>query len=75
MQFRAPDNGQKTRLKHVERPTEIKKLRKAASCWLYSENILAMRGNMNVKKTLQEVKAFPEMFQCNVFKKKINVTF
>ena len=27
------------RLKHVERLTEIKKLRKGASCWLYSANI------------------------------------
>jgi len=27
----------KTRLKHVERLTEINKLRNFASCWLYSE--------------------------------------
>jgi len=40
VQFRAPDDGRKTRLKHVESLTEINKLRKAASCWLYSENIL-----------------------------------
>ena len=37
-QFRAPDDGGKTRLKHVERLTEIKKLRNFASCWLYSAN-------------------------------------
>jgi len=36
-------------LKHVERLTEIKKLRIVASCWLYSANILAMHGPMNVK--------------------------
>jgi len=39
----------KTRLKHVERLTEINKLRNVASCWLYSANILAMHGPMNVK--------------------------
>jgi len=31
----------KTRLKHVERLTEINKLRNVASCWFYSANILA----------------------------------
>jgi len=30
----------KNRLKHVQRLTEINKLRKVASCWLYSENRL-----------------------------------
>jgi len=40
---------EKNRLKHVQRLTEINKLRKVASCWLYSENILAMHGHMNVK--------------------------
>jgi len=39
----------KNRLKHVERLTEINKLRKVASCWLYSENTLAMHGHKNVK--------------------------
>ena len=39
VQFSAPDNGWKTRLKHVERLTETNKLRKVASFWLYSENI------------------------------------
>jgi len=28
----------KTRLKHVERLTEINKIRNVASCWFYSEN-------------------------------------
>ena len=51
MQFRAPDDGRKNHLKHVERLTEIDKLRKVASCWLYSENILAMHGPKNVKFT------------------------
>jgi len=33
------DDGQKTRLKHVERLTEIKKLWNVASAWLYYENM------------------------------------
>ena len=39
----------KTRLKHVERLTEINKLWTVASCWLYSVNILTMHGPVNVK--------------------------
>jgi len=39
----------KTRLKHVERLTEINQMRNFAPCWLYSANILAMHGPMNVK--------------------------
>jgi len=39
----------KPHLKHVERLTEIYKLWNVASCWLYSANILAMHGHMNVK--------------------------
>jgi hypothetical protein len=39
----------KNRLKHVERLTEIKKLRNVVSCWLYCANILAMDGPVNVK--------------------------
>jgi len=49
MQFCAPDDGRKPRLKHAERLTEINKLRNVAPCWLYSENTLAMHGPMNVK--------------------------
>jgi len=49
VQFWAPDDGRKTRLKHVQSLTEINNSRKVASCWLYSENILAMHGPMNVK--------------------------
>jgi len=37
-----------SRLKHVERLTEINKLRNVAPCWLYCANILAMHGPMNV---------------------------
>ena len=48
VQFCAPDDGRKTCLKHVECLTEIN-LRNVASCWLYSENISAMHGPMNVK--------------------------
>jgi hypothetical protein len=36
-------------LKHIQRLTEISKLRNVASCWLYAANILAMHGPMNVK--------------------------
>jgi len=49
VQFCAPDDGRKNRQKHVERLTKINKLRKVPSCCLYSENILAMHGPMNVK--------------------------
>jgi len=49
VQFWATDDGRKTGLKHVERLTEINKLRNVASYWLYSANILAMHGPMNVK--------------------------
>ena len=38
VQFWAPDDGRKNRLKHVERLTEINKLWNVASCWLYSAN-------------------------------------
>jgi len=49
VQFWAPDDGRKNCLKHVERLTEINKLWNVASCWLYSVNILALHGPMNVK--------------------------
>ena len=49
VQFWAPDDGRKNRLKHVQRLTEINKLWNVASCWLYCANILAMDGPMNVK--------------------------
>jgi len=42
------------RVKHVERRTEINKLRNVAPCWLYSANILAMRGRRNVKKKVYQ---------------------
>ena len=41
VQFWAPDDGRKTRLKHVERRTGIKKFRNVASCWLYCANLSA----------------------------------
>ena len=41
MQFSSPDDGRKSRLKHVERLTEINKLRNVASFWLYPENMLS----------------------------------
>ena len=49
VQFSAPDDGSKTRLKRVECLTEINKLWNVASCWLYSANVLAVHGPMNVK--------------------------
>ena len=49
VQFWAPDDGRKNRPKHVERLTEINKKWNVASCWLYSVNILAMHGPMNVQ--------------------------
>jgi hypothetical protein len=49
VQFWGPGDGRKNRLKHVEGITEINKLRKFASCSLYSVNILATHGYMNVK--------------------------
>ena len=49
VQFWVPDDGRKNRLKHVECLTEINKLWNVASCWLYSANILAMHGHINVK--------------------------
>jgi len=52
VQFWAPDDGWKNRLKHVERLTEINKLWSGASCWLYSANIFAMHGPMNVKQSI-----------------------
>jgi len=53
VQFCATDDGQKTRLKHVERLTEINKLWNLVSCWLYSGNILGMLVLMNVKKKME----------------------
>jgi len=49
VQFWAPEDGWKNRLKHMERLTEINKFWNVAACWLYSVNILAMHRPMNVK--------------------------
>ena len=43
VQFWAPDDGRKNRLKHVERLTEINKLRNVAYCWLYSAKSVSVR--------------------------------
>ena len=48
VQFWAPDDGRKNRLKHVKRCTEINRLWNVASCWLHSANILATHGPVNV---------------------------
>jgi len=50
VQFWAPDDGRKNHLKHVERLTEINKLWNFAFCWLYSANILAIHGPVNVEQ-------------------------
>ena len=42
MQFCAPDDGRKTRLKHVEHLTVINILRNVAACCLYSENKIVL---------------------------------
>ena len=54
VKFRAPDDGRKTRLKRVQHLTEINKFEKHCIFWLYSENILAIHGHMNVKSTAME---------------------
>ena len=48
-QFWARD-GTEECLKHVEHLTEINKLWNVASCWLYSANMLATHGPVNVKQ-------------------------
>ena len=62
VQFSAPDDGRKNRLKHVERLTEINILWNVASCWLYSANILAMHGpnvqNMNISNCTVQLSSF-----------------
>jgi len=40
VQFWAPDDGRKTRLKRVQHLTEINKLWNVTSCWLYSAKIV-----------------------------------
>ena len=49
IQFWAPDDGRRKRLKHAEHFTEINKLCNVASCWLYLKKTFAMHGTMNVK--------------------------
>ena len=39
VQFWAPEDGRKNRLKHVQRLTEINKLWNVSSCWLHSANM------------------------------------
>jgi len=58
VQFWAPDDGWKTRLKHVQRLTEINKLWNVAFCWLCSANILAMHGPTDVKFALTSTSQF-----------------
>jgi len=50
--FELPGDGRENLLKHVERLTEIRKLKNVTSCWLYSANILATHGHMNVISSL-----------------------
>jgi len=70
VQFWAHDDGRKNCLKHVQRLTEINKLWNVASCWLYSVNILAMHGPMNVKFTNQLLATFDfwkEVVSCRIW--------
>ena len=53
VQFWAPDDGWKNRLKHLERFTEINKLRNVISCWLYSVNKLAILKYKPLKNKIQ----------------------
>ena len=68
MQFKAPGDGRKYRLKHVERLTEINKLRIVASCWLYSEIILTMQGPRMLHKLLVLHSASVNVFDCLKYK-------
>jgi hypothetical protein len=43
IQFWAPDDGRRTRLKHVENFSEINTLCNIASCWLYLKSIYGAR--------------------------------
>ena len=67
VQFWAPDVGRKTHLKHVERHTEINKLRNMASCWLYFENILAMHRPVNVNYIFFFIKGGEESFLFSLY--------
>ena len=59
MQFCAPFDERKKLLEHLEPLVEINILRNVASCWLYSANILAMHGPVNVKKILYIITGYP----------------
>jgi len=48
VQFCAPDDGRRNRLKHVEQFIEINRSRKRCIFWLYFRDILARHGYMNV---------------------------
>ena len=50
VQFWAPDDSRKNRLKHVVRLTEVNKLRNVASRWLYSANMC--QGSLSLFKML-----------------------
>jgi len=49
VQFCAPDDGRRNRLKLVEQFIGINKSKNVVSCWSYFTDILAMHGHMNVE--------------------------
>jgi len=67
VQFWAPVGGRKNCLKHVECLTEINKLRNMAYYWLYSENIEAMHGPLNVKYIFFFIKGGEESFLFSLY--------
>jgi len=73
VQFWAPDDGQKNRLKRVERLTEINKLWNVASCWLYSENVQLGVSCFSLRSLLYHIDAFL-LYKINIWneKRKIN---
>jgi hypothetical protein len=55
VQFCAPDDGRRNRLKHVEQFIEINRSRKRRILLVVLRNILAMHGHMNVKSVVVSV--------------------
>jgi hypothetical protein len=49
VQFCAPEDGRRKRLKHVQQFIEIDR-ENVASCWLYFRDILVIHGHVNFKK-------------------------
>jgi len=50
--IRAPDDGWRYHLKHLEQITDINKLYIVASCWTIIDTYYAMHGPLNLKYSL-----------------------